>query len=102
VSGLLAKLRHEPVAFWGGLAGAFLAVLLFTGVVTEDQAGLITLVLGAVGIPVVRQQVTPVTKQQQSDDAGQASFGLLAMVAVITIGVFLGLTLHDWLHITHR
>jgi hypothetical protein len=35
-------------------------------------------------------------------DAGQASFGLLAMVAVITIGVFLGLTLHDWLHITHN
>lgn len=34
-------------------------------------------------------------------EEGQASFGLLAMVAVITVGVFLGLTLHDWLHITH-
>lgn len=64
MSGLVAKLRREPVAFWGGLAGAVLAVLLFTGTVTEDQAGLITVVLGMVGIPVVRQQVTPVVKQQ--------------------------------------
>lgn len=91
MSALVIKIRHEPVAFWGGLAGALLAVLLFTGVVTEAQAGLITVVLGAIGIPVVRQQVTPVAKQQPAEpDGGHAELhGVLAMAAAILLGLVL-------------
>jgi hypothetical protein len=62
MSGLLAKLRHEPVAFYGGIVSALLVVLAFLGV-DGDTIALIGTVASLIGIPVTRAQVTPVAKK---------------------------------------
>ena len=58
---LRRKLRREPVAFWGGIVTAAIAVMAYLGV-DGDTIALVGTVATAVGIPVVRSQVTPTTK----------------------------------------
>jgi hypothetical protein len=101
MKGLLGRLRREPVAFYGGLVSAVLVVLGFLGV-SGDLIALIGTVASLVGIPITRAQVTPVTKPPAGDAGEASSFGLLAMIVVITVGVFLGETFYHWIIITHR
>lgn len=54
-------LRAEPVAFYGGVLSALLAVLAFAGV-DGNLIALIGTVASLLGIPVTRAKVTPVVK----------------------------------------
>jgi hypothetical protein len=56
---MITKLKAEPVAFWGGLVTAALAIMGFAGV-SADLIALVGTVSTAVGIPVVRSRVSPV------------------------------------------
>lgn len=65
MNALLTKLRHEPVAFYGGVLSALLVLLAVCGV---DESVLATVVTVAtlLGIPVTRAQVTPMAKDVDS------------------------------------
>lgn len=83
---LVAKLRHEPVAFWGGLLAALLAVLTYLGV-DQNTLGLVGTVATLLGIPLVRSQVSPVAPPADGE-AGHSDLELVLVVAT-AIGVTL-------------
>lgn len=61
MSKVLAFIRSEPVAVWGSLLAALIGVLAAVGV-PSTVIEVITAVASVLGIPVVRSQVSPVTK----------------------------------------
>lgn len=87
MTALIAKLKREPVAFYGGLVSALLVVLAFLGV-DGDLIALIGTIASLVGIPVTRAQVTPVTKTP--GDAGHAG---LEHVLLTALAIALGLVI---------
>lgn len=85
MTALLTKLRHEPVAFYGGLISALLVILALCGVDEQILATVVTIAT-LVGIPVTRAQVTPTVKT--GSDAGHAELhGILAMAAAILLAL---------------
>lgn len=85
MTALLAKLRREPVAFYGGVISAFLVVLAVLGV-SADTLATVATVATMLGIPVTRARVTPVPAKPAGDagavDPGSLALGLVAGLIV--------------------
>lgn len=85
MNALLTRLRHEPVAFYGGVLSALLVILALIGVDKDTLATVVTIAT-LLGIPITRARVTPV--QSTVDDTGHAEVhGVLLTALAIALGL---------------
>lgn len=62
VAKAVAKIKSEPVAFWGVLATAALNAVALKFGLSGHVVDVVATILTLVGIPVVRSKVSPVKK----------------------------------------